>query len=62
VVQAYIHGFLFDGIYELGTKTFLDYFPEYRGPDGMVIKKRSVVGKKCVTRPWDREGNFVAPD
>ena len=57
--QDYIHNFLFDGYESLGTKTFLDYFPLYRGPDGSVLKKRSVAGRAYSTRPWDEEGRFI---
>lgn len=57
-LQRYITEFLFNGVRTLGTKEFLDYFPEYRGEDGSIIKQRSVVGKSYAERPWNSEGIF----
>ncbi|WVZ67421.1 hypothetical protein U9M48_016497 [Paspalum notatum var. saurae] len=51
--------FLFEGVSALGTKSFLDYFPEYTRDDGTVNKKRSMIGKSFETRPWDARGEFV---
>ncbi|KAK9273959.1 hypothetical protein L1049_018771 [Liquidambar formosana] len=51
--------FLFDGINELGSKTFLDYFPEYQCEDGTINEKRSIIGKSFENRPWDARGEFV---
>ncbi|XP_076944161.1 phytochromobilin:ferredoxin oxidoreductase, chloroplastic-like [Bidens hawaiensis] len=51
--------FLFNGVNELGSKTFLDYFPEYECGDGSVNEKRSIVGKSFETRPWDARGVFI---
>lgn len=52
--------FLFDGVESLGTKTFLDYFPEYKCADGTINRKRSVMGKAYETRPWDLNGEFIS--
>ncbi|XP_052137703.1 phytochromobilin:ferredoxin oxidoreductase, chloroplastic [Oryza glaberrima] len=51
--------FLFEGVNTLGTKSFLDYFPEYARDDGSVNKKRSMIGKSFETRPWDANGEFI---
>ncbi|KAA8549843.1 hypothetical protein F0562_001527 [Nyssa sinensis] len=51
--------FLFNGINELGSKTFLDYFPEYQSEDGTINEKRSVIGKSFENRPWDTRGEFI---
>lgn len=51
--------FLFDGVDSLGSKAFLDYFPEYRLENGAVNKKRSMVGKSYETRPWNSRGEFI---
>lgn len=57
--EMYISDFLFNGIKSLGTNSFLDYFPEYRCADGSINKGRSIIGKSCMDRPWDKQGNFV---
>ncbi|MCO5585866.1 hypothetical protein L7F22_039799 [Adiantum nelumboides] len=57
--ETYINDFLFNGVTTLGAGKFLDYFPEYRLPDGSMKKDRSVAGKSCVHRPWDEQGNFT---
>ncbi|XBI68558.1 hypothetical protein VPH35_047744 [Triticum aestivum] len=51
--------FLFEGVYSLGSKSFLDYFPEYARDDGTVNKKRSMIGKSFEARPWDATGEFI---
>lgn len=51
--------FLFNGVNELGNKTFLDYFPEYRCEDGKVNEKRSMIGKSFENRPWNARGEFI---
>ena len=51
--------FLFNGVNEIGKKTFLDYFPEYESGDGSIIEKRSIVGKSFEERPWDARGVFI---
>ncbi|XP_010924239.1 phytochromobilin:ferredoxin oxidoreductase, chloroplastic isoform X4 [Elaeis guineensis] len=51
--------FLFEGVDTLGTRTFLDYFPEYRCKDGSINQKRSIIGKSYETRPWDARGEFI---
>jgi phytochromobilin:ferredoxin oxidoreductase len=51
--------FLFAGLDNLGSKTFLDYFPQFRDADGSVSKQRSKVGKSHLVRPWDKDGNFI---
>ncbi|XP_010519779.1 PREDICTED: phytochromobilin:ferredoxin oxidoreductase, chloroplastic isoform X2 [Tarenaya hassleriana] len=54
-----LRNFLFNGVDELSTKTFLDYFPEYRTEEGSVNYQRSMVGKSFETRPWDARGEFI---
>lgn len=44
---------------ELGSDTFLDYFPEYKSEDGTVNLKRSIIGKSYENRPWDAKGDFI---
>ncbi|KAH9624948.1 hypothetical protein KSS87_022847 [Heliosperma pusillum] len=51
-----LKSFLFNGVDELGSKKFLDYFPEYKLEDGTVNGKRSVMGKSYEERPWDNRG------
>ncbi|XP_050368586.1 phytochromobilin:ferredoxin oxidoreductase, chloroplastic isoform X2 [Argentina anserina] len=52
--------FLFNGINNLGSKSFLDYFPEYCCDDGTINHNRSMIGKSYENRPWDRKGEFVS--
>ncbi|KAL9269055.1 Phytochromobilin:ferredoxin oxidoreductase, chloroplastic-like protein [Drosera capensis] len=54
-----LRNFLFKGVDELGSKTFLDYFPEYRLVDGTVNEKRSIIGKSFERRPWSQTGDFI---
>ncbi|KAL2540932.1 Phytochromobilin:ferredoxin oxidoreductase [Abeliophyllum distichum] len=54
-----IRNFLFNGVDELGSKTFIDYFPEYECEDGTINRKRSVIGKSFESRPWDSRGEFI---
>ncbi|CAM8964534.1 unnamed protein product [Rhodiola kirilowii] len=54
-----IKSFLFNGVQELGSKTFLDYFPEYQCKDGTINGKRSIIGKSFEDRPWDAKGDFI---
>ncbi|KAH7560699.1 hypothetical protein JRO89_XS10G0076300 [Xanthoceras sorbifolium] len=54
-----LRNFLFSGIDELGSKKFLDYFPEYWREDGAIDKKRSIIGKSFESRPWNSSGDFV---
>ncbi|XP_055818809.1 phytochromobilin:ferredoxin oxidoreductase, chloroplastic isoform X2 [Solanum dulcamara] len=54
-----IKKFLFNGVNELGNKTFLDYFPEYRCEDDKVNEKRSMIGKSFENRPWNARGEFI---
>ncbi|XP_006646678.2 phytochromobilin:ferredoxin oxidoreductase, chloroplastic [Oryza brachyantha] len=51
--------FLFEGVNLLGTKSFLDYFPEYTSDDGSINKKRSMIGKSFETRPWNANGELI---
>ncbi|KAJ6302994.1 hypothetical protein OIU77_016976 [Salix suchowensis] len=60
--QDLVRNFLFDGLDELGSKGFLDYFPEYRREDGSVNEKRSILGKSFENRPWDARGEFIGDD
>eukprot|EP00850_Spirogloea_muscicola_P021894 SM000266S09839 [mRNA] locus=s266:38098:40174:- [translate_table: standard] len=57
--EGYIHNFLFDGLQSMGTKSFLDYFPDYQEADGSITKRRSVAGKRYSTRPWDYHGRLL---
>ncbi|PUZ53004.1 hypothetical protein GQ55_5G019400 [Panicum hallii var. hallii] len=54
-----VREFLFEGVDSLGTKPFLQYFPEYAQKDGTVNKKRSMIGKSFESRPWDAHGRFI---
>ncbi|XP_002516715.2 phytochromobilin:ferredoxin oxidoreductase, chloroplastic [Ricinus communis] len=54
-----VRNFLFNGLDELGSKGFLDYFPQYRCKDGNINEKRSVIGKSFEMRPWDTNGEFI---
>ncbi|KAK9154734.1 hypothetical protein Sjap_002214 [Stephania japonica] len=54
-----VWSFLFSGVDTLGSKTFLDYFPDYCCEDGKINEKRSMIGKSFETRPWDTGGNFI---
>ncbi|KAJ7012722.1 phytochromobilin:ferredoxin oxidoreductase [Populus alba x Populus x berolinensis] len=60
--QDLVRNFLFNGLDELGSKGFLDYFPEYRCEDGSVNDKRSILGKSFENRPWDARGEFIGGD
>ncbi|XP_011622959.2 phytochromobilin:ferredoxin oxidoreductase, chloroplastic isoform X3 [Amborella trichopoda] len=59
LAQDLVWNFLFNGVNTLGSKSFLDYFPEYRCVDGSISKKRSIIGKSFENRPWDAKGNFI---
>ncbi|PKU83220.1 phytochromobilin:ferredoxin oxidoreductase, chloroplastic [Dendrobium catenatum] len=59
LAREMIRHFLFEGVDSLGTKTFLDYFPEYHCVDGSINQKRSIIGKAYKTRPWDAGGEFI---
>lgn len=54
-----MRNFLFHGVNDLGSDTFLDYFPEYKSEDGTVNLKRSIIGKSHENRPWDAKGDFI---
>ncbi|XP_058078487.1 phytochromobilin:ferredoxin oxidoreductase, chloroplastic isoform X5 [Magnolia sinica] len=54
-----VRNFLFNGVATLGSKSFLDYFPEYRCEDGTINKRRSMIGKSFETRPWDASGEYI---
>ncbi|XP_010672650.2 phytochromobilin:ferredoxin oxidoreductase, chloroplastic [Beta vulgaris subsp. vulgaris] len=54
-----LRSFLFNGVDELGSKTFLDYFPEYKLEDGTMNEKRSMMGKSFENRPWDSKGELI---
>uniref|UniRef100_A0A803N5Q7 Phytochromobilin:ferredoxin oxidoreductase n=1 Tax=Chenopodium quinoa TaxID=63459 RepID=A0A803N5Q7_CHEQI len=54
-----LRSFLFNGVDELGSKTFLDYFPEYKLDDGTLNEKRSIMGKSFENRPWDSRGELI---
>lgn len=58
-LQDLLRNFLFSGINELASKTFLDYFPEYSCEGGAINEKRSILGKSFESRPWNSSGEFV---
>lgn len=60
MLQNVVKKFLFDGTETLGSKTFLDYFPEYQCEDGTVNSRRSVMGKCFESRPWNSKGEFTS--
>lgn len=57
--EHYVRNFLFNGLDYLGSKSFLDYFPEYEDGHGGICKKRSMMGKSFASRPWDKDGNLL---
>ncbi|KAF3777914.1 Phytochromobilinferredoxin oxidoreductase [Nymphaea thermarum] len=57
--EELVRDFLFYGVDSLGSKKFLDFFPQYGCEDGTINKKRSIVGKSFKTRPWDENGEFL---
>ncbi|KAG8388958.1 hypothetical protein BUALT_Bualt02G0179400 [Buddleja alternifolia] len=59
LAKEIIRSFLFNGVDDLGSKTFIDYFPEYKCDDGTVNRKRSMIGKSFDSRPWDATGEFI---
>ncbi|KAL9316797.1 hypothetical protein ACSQ67_017798 [Phaseolus vulgaris] len=54
-----LRSFLFNGVDELGSKTFYDYFPQYCTEEGTLHKKGNIVGKSFENRPWDVRGEFI---
>ncbi|OIW16422.1 hypothetical protein TanjilG_19138 [Lupinus angustifolius] len=52
-----LRNFLFNGVDELGSKKFSDYFPQYCCEDEN--KKRNTIGKSFESRPWDANGEFL---
>ncbi|XP_031474281.1 phytochromobilin:ferredoxin oxidoreductase, chloroplastic isoform X2 [Nymphaea colorata] len=42
--EELVRDFLFYGVDSLGSKKFLDFFPQYRCEDGTINKKRSIIG------------------
>ncbi|CAH9059210.1 unnamed protein product [Cuscuta epithymum] len=59
LAKEIVRSFLFNGVDELSSKTFIDYFPEYKCDDGTVNQKRSMIGKSFESRPWDARGEFI---
>ncbi|KAK4789769.1 hypothetical protein SAY86_017073 [Trapa natans] len=57
--KTVVRNFLFQGVNTLGTKSFLDYFPEYRCEDGTINEKRSMMGKSFERCPWNSRGEFI---
>ncbi|XP_073224807.1 phytochromobilin:ferredoxin oxidoreductase, chloroplastic-like [Cicer arietinum] len=55
-----LRSFLFNGVNELGSKKFHDYFPHYNGEEGSLNKKGGIIGKSFENRPWDARGEFLA--
>lgn len=56
--QDYMKEFLFAELDKMGTMTFLDYFPQFRDPNGAIIQKQRS-SKAYSTRPWDDNGNLI---
>ncbi|KAK7320282.1 hypothetical protein VNO77_29616 [Canavalia gladiata] len=54
-----LRSFLFNGVDELGSKTFNDYFPHYCCEEGTLNAKGNIVGKSFENRPWDARGEFI---
>ncbi|XP_028222316.1 phytochromobilin:ferredoxin oxidoreductase, chloroplastic-like isoform X4 [Glycine soja] len=54
-----LRSFLFNGVDELGNKTFNDYFPRYCCQEGTLNKKGNVIGKSFENRPWNARGEFI---
>uniref|UniRef100_A0A0R0LAB8 Phytochromobilin synthase n=1 Tax=Glycine max TaxID=3847 RepID=A0A0R0LAB8_SOYBN len=54
-----LRSFLFNGVDELGSKTFNDYFPRYCCQEGTLNKKGNVIGKSFENRPWNARGEFI---
>nr|XP_027186832.1 phytochromobilin:ferredoxin oxidoreductase, chloroplastic-like [Cicer arietinum] len=54
-----LRSFLFNGVNELGSKKFHDYFPHYNGEEGSLNKKGGIIGKSFENRPWDARGEFL---
>ncbi|XP_027939378.1 phytochromobilin:ferredoxin oxidoreductase, chloroplastic isoform X3 [Vigna unguiculata] len=54
-----LKNFLFNGVDELGSKTFYDYFPHYCTQEGTLNKKGNIIGKSFENRPWDSRGEFI---
>ncbi|KAK7386038.1 hypothetical protein VNO78_32095 [Psophocarpus tetragonolobus] len=54
-----LRNFLFNGVDELGRKTFNDYFPHYCTEEEIVKKKGNIVGKSFENRPWNARGEFL---
>ncbi|KAL8480021.1 hypothetical protein ACS0TY_026815 [Phlomoides rotata] len=59
LAKELVRSFLFNGVDELGNKTFIDYFPEYECDDGTINQKRSMIGKSFESRPWNTRGEFI---
>lgn len=59
ILQTVVRNFLFNGVDNLGSKSFLEYFPEYQCEDGTVNEKRSMMGKSFESRPWNSRGEFI---
>lgn len=51
--------FLFNGVNELGSKKFSDYFPHHSFEEGTLNKKGGVVLKSFENRPWNARGEFL---
>lgn len=54
-----LRSFLFNGVDELGSKTFNDYFPHYCSEEETLHKKGKDVGKSFENRPWNARGEFL---
>lgn len=57
--EELISRFLFNGVLDLESVTFVEYFPEYKREDGSASEKRSMIGKSFDKRPWNANGEFI---
>lgn len=57
--QDLLINFLFNGVNELGSKKFSDYFPHHSFEEGTLNKKGGVVLKSFENRPWNARGEFL---
>ncbi|RDY05561.1 Phytochromobilin:ferredoxin oxidoreductase, chloroplastic [Mucuna pruriens] len=59
LAKELLRSFLFNGVDELGSKTFNDYFPHYCCEEGTLNKKGNTIGKSFENRPWNARGEFL---
>ncbi|KAL2316597.1 hypothetical protein Fmac_030473 [Flemingia macrophylla] len=57
-----LRSFLFNGVDELGSKTFKDYFPHNCSEEETLNKKGNIFGKSFENRPWNARGEFLGAE